>query len=170
MPACASAASIPLATVADDGSTDAEVLRAAGQQACAPAPELATGGRPVQSRHGRCRARLGQGRATIRTDTSAGRPHSPACARDPRAVERFEFYCCGIEKPLTPSANSMRCRRAAPPLRDLDDEAERIYENERRRGFPLPHGDHARSQRFDAGLDRLVSDVGASKVTTTWTA
>jgi lysyl-tRNA synthetase class 2 len=88
-----------LATVAADGSTDAEALRAALVEAgirTAPDDNWADLFSRVMVE--RVEPNLGQGRATILfeypvSEAALARPS----ANDPRVAERFELYCCGVE-------------------------------------------------------------------------
>jgi lysyl-tRNA synthetase class 2 len=88
-----------LATVAADGSTDAEALRAAVVEA-GIRTALDDNWADLFSRVmvERVEPNLGQGRATILceypvSEAALARPS----ANDPRVAERFELYCCGVE-------------------------------------------------------------------------
>jgi lysyl-tRNA synthetase class 2 len=88
-----------LATVAADGSTDGEALRAALVAAgirTAPDDNWADLFSRVMVE--RVEPNLGMGRATVLceypvAEAALARPS----ARDPRVAERFELYCCGVE-------------------------------------------------------------------------
>lgn len=88
-----------LATIAADGSTNAEALRAALVEAgirTAPDDNWADLFSRVMVE--RVEPNLGQGRATVLceypvSEAALARPS----ANDPRVAERFELYCCGVE-------------------------------------------------------------------------
>lgn len=88
-----------LATVAADGSTDTQALRAALVRAgirTAPDDNWADLFSRVMVEH--VEPNLGRGRATVLceypvSEAALARPS----ARDPRVAERFELYCCGVE-------------------------------------------------------------------------
>lgn len=88
-----------LATVAADGSTDGEALRAALDGAgIRSAPDDTWADLFSRVMVERVEPNLGRGRATVLceypvSEAALARPS----ARDPRVAERFELYCCGVE-------------------------------------------------------------------------
>ncbi len=157
-----------LATVAGDGSTDAEALRAALSRAglrTAPDDNWADLFSRVMVE--RVEPQLGQGRATILHEY----PVSEAAlarksARDPRVAERFELYCCGIE--LANAFGELTDAEEQRRRFEIEmDEKQRIY-GER---YPLDEDFLAalaimpQASGSALGFDRLVMlAAGAAKV------
>jgi len=157
-----------LASVAADGSTDGEALRAALVRAgirTAPDDNWADLFSRVMVE--RVEPKLGQGRATVLceypvSEAALARP----CARDPRVAERFELYCCGVELAngfgeLTDAAEQRR--RFVLEM----DEKERVY-GER---YPLDEDFLAalavmpEASGIALGFDRLVMlATGAARI------
>jgi lysyl-tRNA synthetase class 2 len=157
-----------LATVAADGSTDGEALRAALVQAgirTAPDDNWADLFSRVMVE--RIEPELGQGRATVLCDypvseAALARPN----AADPRVAERFELYCCGVELAngfgeLTDAAEQRR--RFVLEM----DEKERVY-GER---YPIDEDFLAalsimpQASGIALGFDRLVMlATGAARI------
>ena len=117
-----------LATVAADGATDGDALRAALTQAgIRTAPDDNWGDLFSRVMVERIEPNLGHGRATVLyeypvPEAALARPST----RDPRVAERFELYACGVELAngfgeLTDPAEQRRRFEA-----DMD-EKERIY-------------------------------------------
>jgi lysyl-tRNA synthetase class 2 len=157
-----------LATVAADGATDGDALRAALTQAgIRTAPDDNWGDLFSRVMVERIEPNLGHGRATVLNEypvpeAALARPS----ARDPRVAERFELYACGVELAngfgeLTDPAEQRRRFEA-----DMD-EKERIY-GER---YPLDEDFLAalaimpEASGIALGFDRLVMlATGAARI------
>jgi lysyl-tRNA synthetase class 2 len=157
-----------MGTIAGDGSTDCEMLRAAAASAgIATAPDDSWADIFSRVIVEKVEPELGHGRATILCEypismAALARP-SP---RDPRVSERFELYCCGVELAnafgeLTDAAEQRR-RFVA----DMD-EKEKIY-GER---YPLDEEFLSalalmpEASGIALGFDRLVMlATGASRI------
>jgi lysyl-tRNA synthetase class 2 len=157
-----------LATVARDGSTDTETLRAAlDGSGIRTAPDDNWADLFSRVMVERVEPNLGQGRATVLceypvSEAALARPS----ANDPRVAERFELYCCGVELAngfgeLTDAAEQRR--RFVIEM----DEKERVY-GER---YPIDEDFLAalaimpEASGVALGFDRLVMvATGASRI------